>query len=252
MTRPAAARPVGTRGVASSRQRFQARAAEARRRPWRLASWGAGTVAVAAALVWLVGFSPVLVVRTVEVVGVSPAQAATVSRMAAVPLGVPLARVDEEVVVDRVIQLATLADVSMERSWPSTIVIHASPRVPVLVAKNPQGRLHVVDAEGVAYAQVRRAPPGVPVVNAASDGALSREALLAALSVVQVLPAPLQRRVTGVTVSGANLVTFTLDRTTVVWGGVAQPERKLAVMSALLRMKPKVIDVSAPQTPVTR
>ncbi len=239
-------------GLDSSRARFQQRAAEVRRRPWRLAGWGAAVVALVAALVWVVCFSPLLVVREVEVVGVPAAEVPAVSRLAAVPLGTPLARVDDGAVADRVRQLATLADVSIERSWPSTLVIHASPRVPVLVAKNPQGQLHVVDSRGIAYAQVNKAPRGVAMVNAASDEALSRDALLAAVAVVKVLPAPLQRQVTDVTVSGANLVTLRVRGTTVVWGGVSQPEKKLTVMSALLKSHPKVIDVSAPDTPVTR
>lgn len=238
-------------GLDSSRARFQQRAAEVRRRPWRLAGWGAAVVALVAALVWVVCFSPLLVVRKVEVVGVPATEVPAVSRLAAVPLGTPLARVDDGAVSDRVRQLATLADVSIERSWPSTLVIHASPRVPVLVAKNPQGQLHVVDSRGIAYAQVNKAPRGVAMVNAASE-ALSRDALLAAVAVVQVLPAPLQRQVTDVTVSGANLVTLRVRGTTVVWGGVSQPEKKLTVMSALLKSHPKVIDVSAPDTPVTR
>ena len=240
-------------GLDSSRARFQQRAAEVRRRPWRLAGWGAAVVALVAALVWVVCFSPLLVVREVEVVGVPATEAPAVSRLAAVPLGTPLARVDDAAVADRVRQLATMADVSIERSWPSTLVIHASPRVPVLVAKNPQGQLHVVDSRGIAYAQVNTAPRGVAMVNAASDDALSRDALLAAVAVVKVLPAPLQRQVTDVTVvSGANLVTLRVRGTTVVWGGVSQPEKKLTVMSALLKSRPKLIDVSAPDTPVTR
>jgi cell division protein FtsQ len=89
-------------------------------------------------------------------------------------------------------------------------------------------------------------------VDAASDAALTRDALKAAVSVVTVLPPSVERRVTNVTVSGANLVTLKVGRTTVVWGGVALPEKKLTVMTALLKDSPKVIDVSAPDTPVTR
>ena len=40
------------------------------------------------------------------------------------------------------------------------------PRTAALVVKNPQGRLEVVDPEGVAFAVVRTAPKGVPVVTA--------------------------------------------------------------------------------------
>jgi cell division protein FtsQ len=239
-------------GLASSRDRFQRRALAARRRPWRLAGWSMLGLAVVAALVWVVAFSPVLAVRAVEVVGVPSSEVPAIRALADVPLGVPLARVDGDAVSYRVRQRATLADVSIERSWPSTLVIHASPRVPFLVVENPQGQLHVVDADGVAYTQVDKAPRGVPVVNAASSEALSRDALQAAVSVVRVLPATLQRRVSNVTVSGANLVTLTIGRTTVVWGGVNEPEKKLEIMTALLPGRPKVIDVSAPDTPVTR
>jgi cell division protein FtsQ len=240
------------RGLASSRDRFQRRATEVRRRPLRLWAWAAGVLAVAALAVWLVAWSPVLAVRSVEVVGVPEAEVAPITELAKVPMGEPLARVDTRGVADRVAERATLADVSIERSWPSTLVIHASPRVPFLVVKNPQGQLKVVDETGVAYAEVTTAPKGVPVVSAASDAALSQDALATAVGVVRVLPDTLQRRVSSVTVSSANLVTLRVGRTTVVWGGVAEPERKLAIVQALLKGRHAVIDVSAPSTPVTR
>jgi cell division protein FtsQ len=209
-------------------------------------------VAVVALLGWVVGFSPLLAVRSVEVVGVPASEVAPIRTLAAVPLGQPLARVDDAAVAARVAERATLAEVSIERSWPSTLVIHASPRVPFLVVQNPQGQLKVVDENGVAYAEVSKAPRGVPTVNAASDAALSSDALQVAVSVVRVLPPAMQARVSAVTVSSADLVTLKVGRTSVVWGGVDQPDQKLAIMTALLRAKPKVIDVSAPSTPVTR
>lgn len=239
-------------GLASSAARFQRRAQEVRRRPVRLGAYVAGLLVVVGFLVWVVAFSPVLAVRKVDVVGVPESEVGPIRALAAVRLGEPLARVDQDLVAARVAERATVADVSIERSWPSTLVIHASPRVPFLVVKNPQGQLKVVDEEGVAYAQVSRAPKNVPVVDAASDEALSRDALAAAVSVVRVLPASMQHRVGKVTVSSANLVTLTIGRTTVVWGGVNEPERKLAIMTALLKGSPKVVDVSAPDTPVTR
>ncbi|QGN57625.1 cell division protein FtsQ/DivIB [Nostocoides sp. HKS02] len=245
-------RPTRGTGLASSHARFQRRAQDVRRRPWRLAAYAAVVLAVVALLVWAVGFSPLFAVRSVEVVGVPPAQVPAIRSLAEVPQGQPLARVDRKAVAGRVAQLATLADVSIELSWPSTLVIHASPRVPFLVVKNPQGQLQVVDASGLAYAHVDAAPKGVPVVNAASQAALSRDALAAAVSVVRVLPDHLQRQVTRVVVSSADLVTLTLGRTQVVWGGIDQPERKLTIMTALLTGAPRVIDVSAPDTPVTR
>jgi cell division protein FtsQ len=244
-------RPRST-GLASSRVRFQQRAQEVRRRPARLIGYAAVLLCVLGLLGWVVGFSSLLAVRTVEVVGVPDAEVAAIRALAKVPMGEPLLRVDRGAVAARVAERATVADVSIERSWPRTLVIHASPRVPFLVVKNPQGQLQVVDETGVAYAQVTRAPKGVPTVHAASAAALSRDALGTAVSVVRALPDDLQRRVSNVTVSSANLVTLRIGRTSVVWGGVEEPQRKLAIMTALLKATPKLIDVSAPSTPVTR
>ena len=208
------------RGLASSRARFDRRARTVQRRRWRLAGYAAVLGLVVAVLVWAVGFSPILAVRSVEVVGVPQSEEGTIRDLAEVPLGEPLARVDGAAVVARVAERATLADVSVERSWPSTLVIHASPRVPILVVKNPQGQLQVVDADGVAYAQVSAPPKDVPIVTAASAAAVTRDALQAAVSVVRVLPRALQHRVSAVTVSSANLVTLRIGRTTVTWVGV--------------------------------
>jgi cell division protein FtsQ len=242
----------GRTGLASSRARFQRRAHEVRQRPLRLLGYAAASLAVLLLLGWVVGFSPVLAVRRVEVVGVPEGEVAAIRAMARVPLGEPLARVDAGAVAARVAERATVADVSIERSWPGTLVIHASPRQPFLVVQNPQGQLQVVDETGVAYAQVSTAPRGVPTVNAATTAALSRDALAAAVSVLKALPATLQKRVTNITVSSANLVTLRIGRTSVVWGGIDEPDRKVEIMTALLRAHPSLIDVSAPKTPVTR
>ena len=52
--------------------------------------------------------------------------------------------------------------------------------------------------------------------------------------------------------STANLVSFTLGGVDVVWGGADAADRKLRILEALLPTDPAVIDVSAPDTPVTR
>lgn len=245
----AARRPLG---VSSSRGRFAARAARVRRRPWLLVAWLAGALALLMGGVWLVELSPVLVARSVRVEGVSPAIAATISSRAAVPIGTPLARVDTAAIADRVLAAGTLAEVTVSRSWPSTIVITASPRVPVLAVKNPQGQLQVVDAQGVAYATVSAPPKGVPLINS-EENPPSKDSMRAGITVLQALSTDQRRRVTNVTVSGANMVTLRLGAVTVVWGGASEPELKVKVMTALLRQnRTGTIDVSAPRTPVTR
>jgi cell division protein FtsQ len=109
-----------------------------------------------------------------------------------------------------------------------------------------------VDAEGVTFATVPSAPKGVPVVTATGAEGTTREALLSSLALLEALPDDMAKSVSGIKLSSANLVTFTLGSRTVVWGGGEESARKVAILSALLRTKAKVIDVSAPDTPVTR
>ena len=188
----------------------------------------------------------------VEVTGVTGPEAAAVVKLVDVPLGTPLARVDTEAVGARVRERVTIAEVSVRRSWPGTLTVEVVPRSAALVVRNPQGRLEVVDAEGVSFGTVRAVPKGVPVVTATGAEGTTREALLSSLALLEALPADLAGKVSGIKVSSANLITFTLGERTVVWGGGEDSARKVAILTALLRTKAKVIDVSAPDTPVTR
>ena len=152
----------------------------------------------------------------------------------------------------RVRERVTVAEVSVRRSWPGTLTVEVVPRSAALVVRNPQGRLEVVDAEGVTFGTVRAVPKGVPVVTATGAEGTTPEALQSSLALLQALPSDLGRKVSGIKVSSANLVTFTLGTRTVVWGSGEDSARKVAILTALLDTKAKVIDVSAPDTPVTR
>lgn len=239
-------------GLPSSRARFAARAAQVRRRPWLLAAWLAGALVLVAGGVWLVELSPVLVARSVRVEGVPTQDVSGIARQATVPMGTPLARIDTHAIALRVIADNRLAEVTVGRSWPGTVVISARMRVPVLAVVNLQGQVQVVDSQGVAYATVDAPPKGVPLINTVEDPA-SKQSMRAAIAVLQALSAEQRARVTNVTVSGANMVTLKLGEVTVAWGGASEPELKVKVMTALLKKKGVgTIDVSAPRTPVTR
>ena len=239
-------------GVASSANRFRERALSNRRRPWRRALLVVLAAALAGLLVWVVGWSTWLGVDDVEVTGVTGPEAQAVARLVEVPVGTPLARVDTEAVGTRVRERVTVAEVSVRRSWPGTLTVEVVPRSAALVVRNPQGRLEVVDAEGVTFGTVRAVPKGVPVVTATGAEGTTREALLSSLALLDALPAELAAKVSGIKVSSASLITFTLGSRTVVWGGGEDSARKVAILTALLKTKAKVIDVSAPDTPVTR
>ena len=165
---------VDEHGVASSANRFRERALSHRRRPWRRALLVALAAAVVAGLVWMVGWSTGWAWTGSRSPGVTGAEAQAVARLVEVPVGTPLARVDTEAVGARVRERVTVAEVSVRRSWPGTLTVEVVPRSAALVVRNPQGRLEVVDAEGVSFGTVRSAPKGVPVVTATGDEGTTR------------------------------------------------------------------------------
>lgn len=225
---------------------------EVRRRPRRLVATLLALVAALVVAGWILGFSPLLAVRTVTVTGLpDPGERQAAQGAARIALGTPLARVDAGGVAARIEAIPTVEKATITRSWPSTVTVVVKRKVPVLVVKNPQGQLQVVDGDGVAFQTVVQAPAGVPVVDATAN-APDADGLKAALSILQLLPAKDRAAVTEVTVTSADLATFRLGPTTVVWGGVTDGPTKLAVLTALLPTKPVVLDVSAPHTPVTR
>lgn len=239
-------------GASASANRFRERALSNRRRPLRRALTWLTAVAVLAGVGWVVGWSHLLGVRDVEVLGVTGEEASAISALVAVPTGTPLARVDTDAVAARVRERITVAEVSVRRAWPTTLAVEVVPRTPALVMKNPQGRLEVVDAEAVVFREVDTAPAGVPLVTAKGSRGTTPEALRSALALLEALPEDLAKDVRAVTVSSADLVTFTLGSRTVVWGSGEDSPRKVVILRALLTTKAKVIDVSAPDTPVTR
>ncbi len=241
--------------VRSTHDRFDERARRARRaRTWPrlLLTVGVAIVLLVTAVVWLVAWSPVLTAREVAVNGLSnPAETQAVAAAAAIPLGVPLVKIDTSGAAARVAKIPTVASVTVTRSWPSTVTVQVERKVAVLGVQNPQGQLQVVDARGIPFEAVSALPPGIAQVNATSS-APDPAGLRAAIEVLQVLSPAQRSTVSALTVTSADLVTLQLGAVSVVWGGSDDGAKKLAVLNALLRTNPAVIDVSAPDTPVTR
>jgi cell division protein FtsQ len=227
----------------------------ARRRPRLIAGTVAVVVVLAGVLVWLGWFSTLVVVRQVDVRGVPAAQIAAIRAAAAVPMGVPLMRVDTAEIRGRLERDRTLRDVRVSRELPGTIVVAGTPRVAVLAVRNPKGQVEVVDAEGVVFRTVSSPPKGVPLVAAGSE-LVTASGLRAALQALAVLSPALRAEVSGMTVTAADHVTFTLNvksgTRTVVWGGIGDARTKARLVEILAQEPGRTIDVSVPESPVTR
>jgi len=243
------------RGLSSARERFELRAARARRRPLLLASLVVGVLLLGGALVWLGWFSSLLLAQRVEVVGVPQAATRVVRDVAAVPLGRPLMRVDTGAVAQRLEQDRRWADVAVSRRLPHTVIIEVTPRVAVVAVRTSSGRFDLYDREATAFQTVATAPEGLPVVASASGGA-SADGIRAALEALAALQPALRESVTSVSLSTADRVTLQLSDEgslrTVVWGGPGEADLKARLVAVLLKEPGRTIDVTVPDSPVTR
>lgn len=241
----------GTR--AATERRFAARASQARGR--RVRRWLVALllVLVLGALAWLVGFSSALEVRAVEVSGADPADRATVKELAAQETGTPLARVDGDAVAARITdEVPGARRAEVDRSWPHTLKVNVTSREPALAVVEDEGSYRLLDIEGTAIRTVDSAPKGVPTVTAEDGADVSGHGVRAAQGMLKALPADLREKVADVSVDGADQVSFRIGSTRIVWGDASSPEVKVRVIPVLLEKKPGLIDVTAPNSPVTK
>lgn len=215
-----------------------------RRRRVRIALVALAVVALAAS-VWAVGFSSLLAVKAVRVVGVDGDRAAQVLSAARVPVGVPLARVDTSAAQAKVASLPWIASVDVRRGWPNEIVLAVEPRTPIAVLVNADGRT-ALDAGGTAFDAAGASMDGLPVVRASGTG------IEAATAVLASLPAQLATATVSVSATSRDDVDLHLKSGVLVhWGSAEQAAAKSEVLLALMRHKADVYDVSAPELPTT-
>jgi cell division protein FtsQ len=210
-------------------------------------------VAVVLAVVgtWLVAFSSVFGVRSVEVRGVSVLTADQVRSAAHIDDGTPLVRVDTEAITERVEQLPEVESAQVSTSFPSTVVITVSERSPVGYVRRG-GHVRLVDHTGVLYRTVDVAPANLPHFVLPSGDA-QRDTALAVAAVAAALPPALVRDVRSIQALDPTAITLVLTRHRLVrWGSAERTAEKAQLLPALLRRPVGYVDLTDPDEPFTR
>lgn len=224
---------------------------QARRRRRRLiAAVVSGVVLLLVGVaIWAFWFSPLLVVKRVEVSGESLLSKDDVVTAAGVASGLPLVRVDLGAVEARVGSLNPVASVAASRSFPDAIVVEIVERELVFVRKSSEGYVWV-DEDGVEFHTDAKAPKGVPV---AQLGDAETRLLRDIATVVSHLPDALDGQQITMKNPSIDKIVLTLpeDRE-VVWGSADDSSLKADVLAALLSVEARVYDVSAPNHPTTK
>lgn len=209
----------------------------------------AAGVVVAVVATWLVAFSSVLGVRTIQVLGTHVLRPAEVVRAADVARGTPLVRIDTAAIAQRVEKLGEVADAHVSTSMPSTLIIDVTERTPVGWVR-VAGRAVLVDRTGNRYRDVPHRPQLPRLILPSGAGSATTAAVA---HVAAALPADLLPRVRSIQALDPNAITLVIKGDRIVhWGSAARSADKARVLPVLLRRGDSTIDVSDPDQPFTR
>ncbi|MEG9225607.1 cell division protein FtsQ/DivIB [Aeromicrobium sp. Sec7.5] len=247
---------MATRGPGDTRRLFGRR-----RRAARLHSAARVLIAVAVLLLvlggaWVVTFSSLLAADGVEVTGTDQLTKTEVEAAAAVPIGRPLARIDLDAVEERVRALPLVESVEASRSWPGTVQLRITERTAVAWIEI-DGEFRGVDRFGSDFRRFD-APPDLTEIRVDTNDPRDRQQSFEGLgAVVDVLRSSAPDLLAAIEYGEAetqdSLMFQLTDGRSVRWGSAEDSERKIEVVSALLRtVQASEYDVSAPEQPTTR
>ncbi|MFE2251964.1 cell division protein FtsQ/DivIB, partial [Streptomyces lavendulae] len=218
----------------------------------------AAAVLLAGGGTWALYGSSWLRVEKVTASGTEVLTPEQVLTAAAVPVGAPLVSVDTDEIASRLRgRLPRIDSVDVVRSWPHGIGLKVTERKPVLLIKK-EAEFVEVDATGVRFDTVGRAPSGVPVLELAAEHSPSarrfdeQRLLREAVGIAGSLPAAIAKETLQVKVRSYDSVLLQLTKgRTVVWGSGELGEAKGRALTALLKAAPKAdhFDVSVPTAP---
>lgn len=243
---PRPARPRPAAGTRTPR----ATAGPVRRR-WPFVLAGVLVVVVLAAGSWVIWFSSLLALRTIDVGGTDQTVASAVRVALAHHEGSPLARIGIADAEAEVRALPEIAEVEVIRQWPDTLVVNVKARTPVAVTA-ANGALWLLDSSGFAYRQVEAAPAGLVTLELASPGP-DDPATAAALTVLGAMTAEFRAQVGAIVAGSPFAVTVNLkDGRVVMWGSADRSPRKMQITPALLEQPGQVFDLSDPDLVTVR
>jgi cell division protein FtsQ len=210
----------------------------------------AAAVLLAVVGTWIVAFSSVFGVRSVQVRGNHVLSAAQIRQAAAIKGGTPLVRLDTGAVTRRLEQLPDVASAQVSTSFPSTVVITIEERLPVGYVRR-DGHAVLVDRTGDQYRAVAAAPAGLPRFVIGS-GAQVRATGAAVAAVAAALPRSIARQVRSIDALNPSSITLVLSRGRVVqWGSADRTADKARLLPVLLRHHPEQVNLTNPDQPYT-
>lgn len=254
---PAVARAV-LRAARRARKRFER--AEVRRFTWRsrrrrtiwLVTLGSITVLLGGVIG--AAYSPLMALRSIDVVGTERISSAQVVDALSGQLGTPLPLIDFSRVKSELSGFMLIQSFVTESRPPGTLVVRVVEREPIGVITSDAG-FDLVDAAGVVIDSTADRPDGYPQIEA-PDG-VGSAGFRAAGAVIHALPASIRSELDSVQAATKDDVTLNLiGGAKVAWGSAEQSDYKAVVLAALMVGHPvgsvNEYDVTSPDSAVLR
>ncbi|MFE2036519.1 cell division protein FtsQ/DivIB [Streptomyces scopuliridis] len=213
---------------------------------------------LAAGVIWALYGSSWLRIEKVNTSGTDVLTRAEVEAAAAVPVGAPLISVDTDGIEARLRRkLPRIDSVEVVRSWPNGIGLKVIERKPALLIEKG-AKFIEVDAGGVRFATVEKAPKGVPLLELTVDQSAGTQRfgterlMREAVRVRAELPENVAGDIRVVRVRSYDSISLELTGgRTVMWGSGEDGTAKARALTALMKAVPKAghFDVSAPTAP---
>jgi cell division septal protein FtsQ len=206
---------------------------------------------------YLLGWSPLLSVRSVEIFGAPTKESQlAISRSLDIATGDKLARVDPRSLSNRLRSFDWIESSQVSRNWISgKVSISITTRTPIALYSEPGKPQVVLDASGNTFATPADIAEGLPKVSAKSvDGGL------AAIKVFTSLPESFSKNIDRMSAARSDNFLiygkFEGQDLRIIWGDGEDTDLKVEVILALLQREEnkdlRMIDVSAPHAPIVK
>ena len=215
------------------------------------------TVVLLSGLAYLLGWSSIFSVKSVEISGAPTAAVQVeIEKKSQIELGQKLARVNPQSVSRKIEKLPWIDDVTISRNWLNGVVtIEIRSRQPLALFNSDQVPGQTIDAEGQLFSLPGFNTSNLPVISARSP-----ESALKANELFTQLPENFRSQITSMMATSTNA--FTLNtimdgrEIRIRWGDSQDVALKISVITKLLQLpenkRIKLIDVVAPHAPIVK
>lgn len=212
---------------------------------------------IVGALAYLLGWSSIFTVTSVEISGAPTAAIQVeIEKKSQIKIGQQLARVNPQSIARKVEKSPWIKDVAISRDWLSGLVrIEVNPRQPLAFFNSDQVPGQTIDEEGRLFSLPGYTNPDLALISAKSP-----KSALEANELFTQLPKNFRAQITSMTATSSN--TFTLNSVIegreirIRWGDSRDMALKISVINKLLKLPENkritLIDVVAPYAPIVK